>query len=111
VYQQIFFDQFLFHLSNQGPGSDVNLTIYTLKKNLTNIVDWTDMVSDATIDYDSAITRQVTIAGGADQSIDISAVANRMFLYDARAIAIYADSFITFDIANWSIDTHFWGNY
>ena len=69
------------------------------------------MISDASIDYDSAITRQVTIAGGADQSIDISEAANRMFMYDGRSIAISIDNFVNVDIMNWTIDTHFWGNY
>ncbi len=109
IYEQIYFDQFLLHLENGVPGSDVNLTIYAMKKNLTNVIDWADLVSEATIDYDSAVVRQITIAAGTSQSIDISEVANKMFMYDVRSLVISVDNSITFHIMSWSIDVHFWG--
>ena len=105
-----YFDQFLLHLQNLVPGGDVDLTIYALKKDFLQLIDWADMISDDTIDYDSAISRQVTIIGGGNQAIDISEVVNRMSLHYSRSIAILVNTgSLSVDILNWSIDAHFWG--
>ena len=106
INQQIYFDQFLLHLQNTV-GATGNVTIYALKKDIQHIVDWVDMISNSTIDYKTAVTRQIT---STFQNIDIPEAANSIALYYSRSIAITVDSPLTVDINSWIIDTHFWGN-
>jgi len=107
INEPIYFDQFLLHLQNTV-GSTGNLTIYALKKDLQSIVDWTDMISDSTIDYKSAVIREIS---SLNQLFDIPEAANSISLYYSRSLAITTDSALTIDVNSWSIDTHFWRNY
>lgn len=110
INETIFFDKFLLQLKNSAPGSDIDLTIYVIKKDLQHIANWEDMVSANTIDYDSVLIRQVTNEAGANQTFEISEIANRMSLYYSHAIAIYVNNAFDVDVSQWTIDTHFWGN-
>ncbi|MCD6397076.1 MAG: hypothetical protein J7L71_06015 [Spirochaetaceae bacterium] len=108
INEIIYFDQFLLHLNNTVVSTG-NLTIYALKKDYQHITtNWADMVSDSTIDYDSAISRQIT---SLNQVFDIPEAANSISLYYSHSIAIKVDTPLTsVNINAWTIDTHFWGN-
>ncbi|MDA3938048.1 MAG: hypothetical protein PF693_01900 [Spirochaetia bacterium] len=111
IDQPVFFDSFLLHLNNPVLGSDENLTIYSIEKDINQIFDWTALSSDNTLDYENSIDRLVTIIDGANQSIDISEIANRVSsLYYSRSIAIKVNDSFSVDVSLWTLDTHFWGN-
>ena len=111
MFRYVYITQFLFHLKNIVPGSDVNLSITPIKKSLGDIADMTDFLSSSVLDYDHEISRQVLTAAGGNQSIELGSFPNRMFVYDVMALVIAVDNQLTLDISNWGIDLTFWGEF
>lgn len=106
----VYFKDFLFSVQNASPGSDVTLTVYPLYKNAEDVVDWTDLISTKTMDYEHKQVLLLSTGSGSNQVFDIAVLMNRLISLDARTIALSIDNPLSVNPSLWTMNTMYWEN-